>query len=86
MSADTNSLARVGIPSYGRRKRILEMYFVRFFNALLLALCGRSGNQRLVSEGTAIQKRDLERDWGSMLRWWGVGRDGFGRRGAWVEG
>lgn len=79
MSADTNSLERASIPSYGRRKRFLEMYFVRFFNALLLASCSRSGNQRLVSEGTAIQKRDLERDSGEVLRCVGVWRDGYVR-------
>lgn len=47
-----------------RWKRFLEMYFVRFIQCPS-AVTGGGGNQRLVSEGTAITQREIrERDGG----------------------
>ena len=47
-----------------RWKRFLEMYFVRFIRCPS-AVAGGGGNQRLVSEGTAITQREIqERDGG----------------------
>ncbi len=90
MSADIKSSAlRVGAnTSNRRRKRFLEMYFVRFIQCPS-AVKGGGGNQRPVSEGTAITQREIwERDGGRCEGGWpGIGKGGVGKEaGGWNDG
>ena len=64
------------------------MYFVRFIQCPS-AVKGGGGNQRLVSEGTAITQREIsERDGGACERGWSwSGKGGVGEEaGGWNDG